>query len=321
MALPRRWLKFAPPALGVVVLGFIVLGLHHALARIGPRDVLAALVATPSGQILRAVGLLALSICMMAIYDVPGVLFARRLGPLPRLAARRVVLASFCAYALSHVLGAPALSGAAIRLRLYAEWRVPAAGITRIVALSGTMFTLGAVCLAALLLLLRPAQVPLFGQGLTPDLLRLVGAGLMAGIGFYVLIAQRRGGLILFKRQIPLPGRALAAAQVLISCADITLAGAILFTVLPAATGLSLFTILAIYLAAFAGGLFSGLPAGVGVFDTLLLLGLSPYLPAASAIGAILLFRVLYYLVPASAAGLCFAAHEILLTTKPDAAN
>jgi uncharacterized membrane protein YbhN (UPF0104 family) len=39
-------------------------------------------------------------------------------------------------------------------------------------------------------------------------------------------------------------------------------------------------------------------------------------MPAADAIGAILLFRVIYYLIPATAAGLAFAIHEILLTAK-----
>ncbi len=314
MKLPRR-LRYLPPLLGLAGLGLIGLGLHHALARIGPGDVLRALVATPATQIARALGLLAVSALIMALYDLPGVIFAGRLESTPRLRPRRVALASFCAYALSHVLGAPALSGAAIRLRLYAGWRVPPAGIARIIALSGTMFGLGGLCLAALLLLLRPAMTPAFG-GQMPGLVRLLGGLLLGGVLFYVAVAQRRPTLTLFGRQIPLPGRGLAAAQVLISCADIAVAGAILFTVLPAAPGLSLPAVLAIYLVAVAGGLFSGLPAGVGVFDTVLLLGLSPYEPAAAAIGAILLFRVLYYLLPASAAGLCFAAHEIVLTAK-----
>jgi uncharacterized membrane protein YbhN (UPF0104 family) len=129
-------------------------------------------------------------------------------------------------------------------------------------------------------------------------------------------VAGTRSQLSLFGRLIPLPGRVLAVVQLLVSCLDISIAGGILFAVLPVVPGLSLPHVLAIYLAAFAGGLFSGLPGGLGVFDTLLLLGLSPYLAPAPAIGAILLFRVLYYLVPAAAAALWFAAHEIFLTAK-----
>jgi len=312
----RRFLKLVPPALGILVLLGIVLGLHGALAKLRWRDIVAALAATPGAAILHAVLLLAASFCVMLIYDIPGILFARQLGPLPRLKPRRIALASFCAYALSHVLGAPALSAAAIRLRLYAQWQVTPAGIARIIALSGTAFILGAATLIGLLLLCKPHDIPLFGGNLSPGALRTIGALLLAIVMSYVLIAQHRPSLSLLGRAIPLPGRLIAAAQVALSCTDIALASAILFTVLPTVPHLSAAHVLAIYLAAFAGGLFSGLPAGIGVFDTLLLLGLSPYLPAAAAIGAILLFRITYFLVPAAIAGLCFTAHEILLTTS-----
>jgi uncharacterized membrane protein YbhN (UPF0104 family) len=311
-----RILRFLPPTLGLLVLAGIIFGLHGALKHIRPADVLAALAATSAQQILHAFALLACSFCIMAIYDVPGVLFAHRLIDFPRLGLRRISLASFCAYALSHVLGAPALSGAAIRLRLYAEWLVPTAGIARIIALSGTNFILGGALLSSCILLIAPRSVPLFGHDITTFGLRTIGAVLLGCILLYILLAGRRTQASLFGWQIPLPGSLLACLQLLVSCADTTIAGGILFAILPATHGLSLPHVLAIYLAAFAGGLFSGLPGGLGVFDTLLLLGLSPYMDPATAIGAILLFRVIYFLVPASAAGLCFAAHEIFLTTK-----
>ncbi len=315
--MPRRFLRLLPPALGVLVLAGIIFGLHGALKRIGPRDVLHALAATPGGQVLDAFLLLAVSFCIMTIYDLPGVLFARKLLHLPQLLPHRIALASFCAYALSHVLGAPALTGAAIRVRLYAEWRVPPVGIGRIIALSGTMFMLGAATLASLILLLHPHAVPLFRHDLKIAVLRAAGGVLLALVLVYVLVAGRaKRSFVVFKRQLPLPGSGIALSQLMISCADISVAGSILFTVLPATHGLSLPHVLAIYLAAFAGGSLSGLPAGIGVFDTMLLLALSPYMNPAAAIGAILLFRVIYSLIPACVAALCFAAHEIFLTAK-----
>jgi uncharacterized membrane protein YbhN (UPF0104 family) len=252
----------------------------------------------------------------MMIYDWPGIVFAKKLISFPPIGAKHVALASFSAYALSHVLGAPAITGAAIRLRLYAEWRVPPSGIARIITLSGSMFALGAAMLIGGILVLRPRALPLFGD-VSEAPLRMAGAVILIVIIFYIILAGRPGQrLALFGRQIPLPGSWLAVSQLALSCADISVAGAILFMILPAAPGLGLPHVLAIYLAAFAGGLFSSLPAGIGVFDTVLLLALSPYLDPAVAIGAILLFRVLYFLIPASVAALCFAAHEIFLTTK-----
>jgi uncharacterized membrane protein YbhN (UPF0104 family) len=312
----RRVLHYLPPVLGLLVLGGIIFGLHRALAKIGPDDVLAALEATPRTQIHHALALLALSFCLMAVYDIPGVLFAKKLIRFPRIGLHRVALASFSAYALSHVLGVAALVSAAIRLRLYAQWGVPPAGIGRIIALSGTMFTLGAATLLGGILLLHPLDVPLFGRDVSTMALRGLGAALWVVVAAYIGAAHGEKPLSVLRFNIPRPGLRLAAAQVLLSCADTATACAILYTVLPSVPGLSYAHVLAIYLAAFAGGVFSGLPGGVGVFDTMLLLGFTGYMDTAHAIGAILLFRVLYYLAPAALAGLCFSGHEIWLTVK-----
>jgi uncharacterized membrane protein YbhN (UPF0104 family) len=313
-----RILKYLPPVLGVLVLGAIIFGLHGALKHIGPGDVLAALRATPRREIFHALVLLSVSLCIMAAYDLPGVLFARRGEGFPRLGLLRIGFASFCAYALSHVLGAPAISAAAIRVRLYAQWGVPPAGIARIVAISGSMFTAGVLTLLGFLLLLHPVDVPLFGHAVPSWALRLAGAVLAGVVVFYVAVAQRRDTLQLFGRSIALPGHALALVQVVASCADIATACAILYVVLPDTPGLNFTHMLGVYVAAFAGGLFSGLPGGVGVFDSVLLLGLADYLPPATALGAILLFRVVYFLAPACAAALCYAGHEVWLNMRAE---
>jgi uncharacterized membrane protein YbhN (UPF0104 family) len=314
----RRALHYLPPVLGVVVLSGIIFGLHRALKKVGLHDVLAALKATPGAEIAHALALLGISFGIMLVYDIPGILFAKKLVDFPRLGMRRIGLASFCAYALSHVVGAPALSAAAIRLRLYAQWGVPAAGIGRIVTLSGTAFALGTAALLGGVLLFHPMEVPLLGNAVTPLALRGIGCALWIVIGLYVLAARKTAPLRVLGRNIPRPGWGLAIAQVVLSCADTGTACAILYVVLPTIPGLTYPHVLAIYLAGFTGGLFSGLPGGVGVFDTVLLLGLAGTMDPARAIGAILLFRVLYYLVPAALAGLCFAGHEIWITARRD---
>jgi glycosyltransferase 2 family protein len=307
----RKSLKLLPPVLGLLVLAGIIFGLHGALKHVRPQDVLNAMGAISHRELVHALLLLGASLCLMMVYDLPGILFARRLVSIPGLTARRVALASFCAYALSHVLGAPAISAAAIRVRLYAHWMVPPAGIARIIALSGSSFSIGLGTLLGAILLLRPLDIPLFGHAMPPWLLRAVGAGLVALSLFYVVAAQKRGVLKIAGRSINLPGRRLAALQLVLACADTAIACAILFAVLPASPHLTYLRTLGIYLAAFAGGLFSGLPGGIGVLDSVLLLGLTFYLPPSTVLGAILLFRMLYFLGPAAAAALCYAGHEI----------
>lgn len=306
----KAFYKYVPPVLGLAVLAGVCVGLHRALAHVGLGNVLERLAAIPRHQFMQALALLGASFCIMLVYDIPGILFARRLVAFPPLKLHRIGLASFCAYALSHVLGAPALTAAAVRLRLYAQWRVPPAGIARIIALSGSMFAIGLASLLGLLLLLHPADLPLFGHAVPGFVLRGLGAVLAALLLAYVLAANRPA-LTLFGRSLALPGPWLALAQILLSGADITLACAVFYAILPMASGLSYAHVLGIYLAAFAGGLFSGLPGGVGVFDSLLLLGLAGYMPPAAILAAILLFRVLYFLAPACGAALCYAGHEV----------
>jgi uncharacterized membrane protein YbhN (UPF0104 family) len=306
-----RLKKYLPPALGVLVLAAVVFGLHRALAKIGVADVLHAVAGTPRAEFAHALELTAMSFGIMAIYDIPGILFARRMETFPRLGLPRVGLVSSCAYALSHVLGAPALSGAAIRYRFYAQWGVPAAGIARIVALSGVMFTLGAAVLLGGILVLEPADVPLFGGSLPDGALRAIGLLLWLLPAGYVAAAGGNRPFRLLGKTIPRPGPALAVAQICLSCADTACACAILFALLPDSAGLSYSHLLGIYLAAFAGGLVSAIPGGVGVFDSLLLLGLAGTTDTARALAAILLFRLLYYLAPAILAASLFAGHEM----------
>jgi uncharacterized membrane protein YbhN (UPF0104 family) len=311
--------KYIAPALGVAVLVAIAFGLHRALAKISLGDVLGAVAGTPRRELLHALAFTAGSFVIMAIYDIPGILFARKMETFPRLGLPRVGLVSSCAYALSHVLGAPALTGAAIRYRFYAQWGVPAAGIGRIVALSGVMFTLGAAVLLGGVLVFTPANVPLFGQDVAAGWLRALGLLLWLLPAGYVAAAGGSRPFLVFGKAIPRPGPVLAVAQIALSCADTACACGILYALLPDAAGLTYGHLLGIYLAAFAVGLVSALPGGVGVFDSLLLLGLAGTTDTARALAAILLFRLLYYLAPALAAALAFLGHEVWVRVVPGA--
>lgn len=295
----------------------MVAELHKVLGKVGLHGVLSAFVATPFEDIIRAIGLLVCSMVIMAAYDLPGVHFARRAHECPRLPIAKISLASFCAYALSHILGATAITAAAIRLRFYAHWDVPAAGLARIVALSGSSFTLGVLTILGLLLVLDPIIVPLPGD-LALALLRALGVLLLLVPGGYVAAACRVETIKIFRRTINLPGWRIAVAQLVISCLDITCACAIFYIVLPTTPGLTYPYVLSLYVGAFVVGALSGLPGGVGVFDSLLLLGLTDYIPANAALGAILLFRILFFLVPACLAGLCYAGHELHVYTKDE---
>ena len=44
--------------------------------------------------------------------------------------------------------------------------------------------------------------------------------------------------------------------------------------------------------------IFSNVPAGLGVFETLMLMLLAPYYTDASILGTIVIYRIIYYIIP-----------------------
>ena len=84
----------------------------------------------------------------------------------------------------------------------------------------------------------------------------------------------------------------------------------LLYVLLPAGHGLSFETFVAIYVLAAMLGIASHAPGGLGVFEATVLLALSG-LPRESVLGALLLFRVCYYLIPFVVALAALGAYEI----------
>ncbi|MBE0618132.1 MAG: bifunctional lysylphosphatidylglycerol flippase/synthetase MprF, partial [Proteobacteria bacterium] len=129
--------------------------------------------------------------------------------------------------------------------------------------------------------------------------------------------AARRGPLRLRNWEIEVPSLGLSLAQVGVSAADWALAGSVLFILFPRVAGLSLPLFLALFLLAQVAGLVSGVPGGLGVFETAMVLLLTPWLPAPAALGPLVAFRGVYYLAPLIAAVFLFAAEEALRRWKP----
>jgi hypothetical protein len=120
----------------------------------------------------------------------------------------------------------------------------------------------------------------------------------------------------LFGLAIRLPGWRMAILQVLLATADVATTSSIFYALLPAAPGLTYLRLLGVYLASYTAGVAANVPGGLGVFDTAMLLGLSPYLAPPQIVGAIVVFRLCYYVIPLFLAGSLFAGNELLLRGK-----
>ena len=105
----------------------------------------------------------------------------------------------------------------------------------------------------------------------------------------------------------------MAVVQVALATVDVAVTAAIVYQLLPDAPGLTYLRFLGVYVASYTAGLAANVPGGLGVFDTAMLLGLEPYLQPPQILGAIVVFRLYYYIIPLFIAGSLFAGNEILL--------
>jgi hypothetical protein len=155
--------------------------------------------------------------------------------------------------------------------------------------------------------------VPVLGSRVPVGVMYSVAGLMWVVVIAYVGLSRLLGTVRLFGHVIALPGFRMALLQVLLATVDVGVTAAIFYALLPDEPGLSYLRFLGIYLASYTAGLVANLPGGLGVFDTAMLLGLAPYLAPPEIIGAILIFRLYYYIIPLFLAGGLFAGNEVLL--------
>jgi phosphatidylglycerol lysyltransferase len=103
--------------------------------------------------------------------------------------------------------------------------------------------------------------------------------------------------------------------QLVLAIADLTLATSVLFACFPWGS-VSFPHLLGIYVLALVAGLITHVPGGLGVFDTVVLIGLSDRLPGDVELAGLVVFRIVYYLLPVIGAGLLFGAVEAIAARR-----
>lgn len=304
----KTWARHLPAVLGVALLAGAIYGVQREFHHLRLKDIGEALAAIPVHSLVFSFTWTILSYFILTFYDRLGTIYAGH-----KVSYGKVAFASFCAYALSHNLGFAAVSGAAVRFRLYAHWGLTPLQIGKTVAFCSLTFALGGMVLGGAILFVEPRAIPFFGEHLPKIALYGVGALLWAVVLGYVTLSKAFGRVKVFSHDIPLPGWRMAIVQVLLATVDVAVTATIFYALLPRAPGLTWLIFLGIYVASYTAGLAANLPGGIGVFDTAILFGLEPYASAPHIVGAILVFRLYYYVIPLFLAGSLFAGNEILL--------
>nr|WP_305123254.1 phosphatidylglycerol lysyltransferase domain-containing protein [Roseomonas sp. GC11] len=298
--------RHAPTVFGLLLLAGAVFVVQREFRHLSLAEIRVALEAMPARALWVAAGWTVLAYAVLTIYDRLGSVYAGR--PVSYL---RTSLAAFCSYTLAHNIGVAAVSGAAVRYRFYAAWGLSPGEIAKVIAFTSLTFGLGAMALGGVVLILEPQVVPWAGTHTPAWLMRLLGLVLVGVVTGYLLLSRFLPHFTAFGHRIDLPGFRMACAQTVLAAVDVAVTAMIFYALLPPAEGLGFLGFVGLYLAAYSAGLAANVPGGLGVFDTAILVGLQPYIPAPQVISALLLFRFYYYIIPLFLAGALFAGFEI----------
>ena len=305
VALLQRW---KPWLIGAVVLLIVVLLVHTlrgVLLEFSYSDLLDAIRGTSASALGFALLATLVSYVALTGYDVSSLRYVGANVSYPVAAET-----SFIAYALSNTVGLGVLTGGAVRLRLYGAVGLEAGTISRAIAFNGVSFMLGISVVGAAALLWGATSVaPVLHL---PAILLQVGASLIL-LGAGILIYRCREGQerrLSARFSLRLPSASLALQQLLISVIDVAATAAVLWFLLPdGAVEFPVF--MGFFSIAIVAGVLSHVPGGLGVFEAVMLLALRDHVPAEALAAALVLYRLIYYVLPLLLALALLLAHEV----------
>jgi phosphatidylglycerol lysyltransferase len=303
----QRWTRWLGIAVGAVIFAVALYSLRREFGTYTLREVRFAVRTLDPIFIVRGALFAIGAYAVLIAYDVLAIRYIK--SDLP---TRRIAFISFIAFSFSNALGFPLLLGGGLRYRLYNAAGLSSADIAVTIAFNTVTFWLGVLSAAGVSLLFAPGGTDvLFGISLPT--LRLLGALLLLSVAAYFVACAwfRRPIRILGWEFAPPTGR-IALAQIAIAFVDWVLVAAVLWAVLPIPpSNLTFGVVLCAFVLAQVAGLVSHVPGGLGVFEFTFVALLSRYVEPTRLLGAVIVFRIIYYLFPLAIALVLLAANEV----------
>jgi len=304
----RRSRRFAwvGMAASILLFGASLVVLWHIVSEIDVNELKAAFTAASFRQIGLAILFTAVSYGLLTCYDA---IALRQLKV--HIPYRTTALASFTSYAVSFTLGFPLLTAGTVRYWIYASKGVSGARVASLTVIAGVTFWLGMALVLAWTMISRADEVASLVYYTSMWLNQFVGlCAAIFVVAYLVWVSLKRRIVKIQGWKLELPGFRLSIAQLLIGAVDVCAGAGVLFVLLPGGHNISFETFVAVYIFAVMLGVASHAPGGLGVFEATILLALSSY-PREPVLGALLLYRLCYYLVPFVVALALLGAYEI----------
>ncbi|MCL2758177.1 MAG: lysylphosphatidylglycerol synthase domain-containing protein [Alphaproteobacteria bacterium] len=227
------------------------------------------------------------------------------------------LLAGMIGFAISNNAGTAVVSGGAVRFRLYTRWRIKAADIVKMLVFSGFTYFLGAVAIMVAGYFMVPRD--LFAESVGANI-GISGLFLFstASLGAYL------AGTLLFQGKkihigdvdFKIPKFGMAVAQMATGMMDSIMASLVLYFCVMHFVDIPFTTFVGVFVIAQVAGVFSQVPGGIGVFESIIMLAMPNVQNPAVLFGSLLAYRIIYYLLPLVGAGGMFALYEYTLRAR-----
>lgn len=248
-------------------------------------------------SLLLAVGITAANFLLLTGYDLIAVRYLRK-----KIALHRVMTGAVVGYAMSNVFGWT-VGGTAVRYRLYSKWGFSLVEIVAFISIISMTFWLGMFLLAGIAFVALRVELPEhLAEGLILEP-RTWGWIFLGVVTLYLLASVFiRKPVHWNEYRFSLPPLNLSAMQLVVSAGDFVLASAVLYFLIPSdlrgENAIHFSTVLVAYLAAMIAVVITHMPGGIGVLE-LIVLEMTPPNAKEPVLAALVLYRVIYYLIPA----------------------
>ena len=295
-------------ALSLTIIIVAVVALYHILSDLDVEALLDALDATDWRSLVISGFFVAAGYLTLTFYD----LFALRTIGRYDVPYRIAALAGFTSYAVGHNVGASVFSGGAVRYRIYSAWGLGVIEVTKICFIAGLTFWLGNATLLGIGVLKAPQaaraidQLPVWLNRVMALAILIVLSAYVAWVWVKPRVIGREGW------QVTLPGGPLTLLQIGIGILDLFCCALAMYMLVPDEPNLGFITVAVIFVAATLLGFASHAPGGLGVFDAAMMVALWQF-DKEDLLAGLLLFRLLYYIIPFMLSLLILGVREALL--------
>jgi len=302
----QRIQRFLFPLITVVLFVASISAIGHMLGEITLEQVVLEVSRLSYQQFSLALLFTFLSYWVLSGYDWMALRYLGR-----QLPYVTVVWATFCSCAISYTVGVNLLSGGSVRYRIYAAAGLSAGDVIRITLFGMVAFSVGTSVVAAMALCLRPDVIAEF-TGISSVVLWNIGFFTLSFcIAFLVITFCKQTPIKIGRWKIKLPSFQITLSQLMVSVVDMIFAGGCLYILL-SEPNIPFVGFLIVYSLSFIAGMISHVPGGLGVFDGMILLAFKDSLPAESLAAGLVVYRIVYYLIPLVLATAILAVREVM---------